>query len=286
MCGSRGATVCRAVQSWRHRGRAVSARAGTRDPAGAAPDRADGLHRRLLDGVHRWLGSHRRAAAPARRFRRGSRVRAVGAERLCAGARIAHADRRSARRCLRTGADPGSRMHRLRARIRGVRPGAIGDAAHRCARRAGDRCRDRHAGKPCTDRRRLSARGAQPGDRRVGCRLGADHRGRADPGRVADGEFRLAAGVLDQSTACAHRCRASARIRARGSPRETSVRHARRRHSRNLARRAGVGAQPDRTRRADGNARSGGAPDHGRDRRRAGRLCRSMRSGRAKAIAR
>ena len=45
------------------------------------------------------------------------------------------------------------------------------------------------------------------------------------------------------------------------------------RHSRDLARRAGVGAQPDRTRRAGGNARSGGAPDHGRDRGRAGRLC-------------
>ena len=56
----------------------------------------------------------------------------------------------------------------------------------------------RDAGQPCPDRRDLSARRAKSRHRRLGRGVGADHRRRSGPGRLAHRHVRLADGVLDQ----------------------------------------------------------------------------------------
>ena len=200
-CERHGAAVRRAMRQRDHPRPALSAPAQARDRAPAPTHGAGGLRAGLLDGVHRRLGADRGAAGAARAFRRRSRLGAMGAQRLRAGAGLADADRRRARRRLRQGAHAGHRLPRLRSGVGVLHFRAVGRAADRGAGGAGRGGGGGDADEPGVDRRDLSERGAQPRHRRVGGGLRADHRRRAGAGRLADAIVRLAIRVRHQSAA-------------------------------------------------------------------------------------
>ena len=196
------------------------------------------------------FGTDGRAAQAARRGRRRSRLRSVGSQRLCAGARVADIDRRRARRHLWQGPHARDRLSVVRCGLGRLRGGALGRLAHRGAGRAGDCGRPGDAGEPRSDRCHLSQGGAQPGDRGVGGRIGADDRRRARAGRLADRDIRLAGGVLDQPAAGGRRGRSAVgAIAPDGPARAAPVRRGRRGDRRGGARSAGLGPEPDRPRR-------------------------------------
>ena len=105
----------------------------------------------------------------------------------------------------------------VRSGVRGLRAGAFARLADRCPRRAGSGRSDRYPREPRPDRGHLSARGAEPGDRRMGGSVGSHHRRRSRPGRLAHRDLRLAIRVLDQPAARARRSGSSAGLCAEGS---------------------------------------------------------------------
>ena len=234
-----------------HRSRAVSARARPRNSGGAPAHGARGLRARLLHGVHRRLRAHGRAAQAARRARRRSGRSAVGAQRLRSGAGVADIDRRRAGRCPWQSAHAWHWLPAVRRGIGCLRAGAVRDLAHRRACLARHRRGAADAGESGPDRRDLPQGRAQPRDRRVGGRIGPDHRRRPGARRLADRDIRLAGGVLDQPADRRRRGRRALGLRARGPARAAPVRPDRRRHHRRGARSAGLGAEPDRAERSN-----------------------------------
>ena len=98
------ADVCRAMQPRRYRCRTLPAGARPGSAALAPAHGARRLRARVLDGVHRCDSADRRVTEIARRFRCRPRLRSVGSQRICAGARLAVIDRGRARGRLWQGA--------------------------------------------------------------------------------------------------------------------------------------------------------------------------------------
>ncbi len=144
---------------------------------------------RALHGHARQHGRERRPAVHPARARRRHLASRMGRERLRADVRGADADRRQARRPLRSPAHLPLGPRPLHARLAALRPRRELGRAHRLASAAGCRRRDDDAGHPRDHHACVPAPPARARDRRLGRRLRArardrpGHRGAAGPAR-------------------------------------------------------------------------------------------------------
>ena len=129
----------------------------------------DPRHRlaRAVHGGARQPRRERRAAEHPPRPRRLDPVAGVDRQRLRALLRRPAADRRGARRSLRAQAHVHGRDRAVHGLLGGGRAGAVDRAADRRPGRPGNRRGDRHAADADPAGRRLPARAARHGDRRL-----------------------------------------------------------------------------------------------------------------------
>jgi hypothetical protein len=152
----------------------------------------------------------------------------MGPQRVLSGARLPHAYRRGARRCLRKGARACDRLPAVRADVGRMRAGVILRRPYHRPPHAGHRGGAGRTGKPRFDRCHLSARRTQRSRRRVGGRVCVDNRGWPGVGRFPNRHFRLAVSVLDQPAGRGPRCGHTGSLRAAGPARAACVRRDRR----------------------------------------------------------